>query len=65
MQRARYACEAPGCTHASFLEIHHRIPFAVGGGNDPANLLVLCARCHHDLHERDGSAARALSSAPA
>ena len=35
--------------------VHHRVPLADGGGNDPANLQALCQRCHSSHHARDGS----------
>ncbi len=50
LQRARYACEAAGCRHTRFLEIHHRVPVAVGGRTEMDNLIVLCSRCHRSLH---------------
>ncbi len=53
LQRARYHCEAAGCRHTRFLEIHHRQPVAAGGGDDLANLVVLCSACHRRLHEHE------------
>lgn len=63
-QRARYTCEAPGCGNASFLQIHHRMPVAGAGGNDLDNLMVLCSRCHRNLHEEEKGAKEALRKAP-
>ena len=35
------------CRAAGRLQLHHKIPFAWGGGElDPDNVIVLCARCH-------------------
>lgn len=48
--KARHQCETPGCNHTRFLEIHHIVPRSKGGGNDPANLKVLCAGCHSRAH---------------
>jgi 5-methylcytosine-specific restriction endonuclease McrA len=63
-QRARYSCEAPGCGNASFLQIHHRRPVAGAGANDLENLVVLCSRCHRNLHEEEKEAREALRKAP-
>ena len=55
-QRARYRCEAKGCRHAQFLEIHHRRPAAGAGGVSHENLVVLCSSCHRKLHRADAAA---------
>ncbi len=60
----RYRCEAPGCRHTQFLEIHHRIPIAGGGTDNMTNLVLLCSRCHRRLHEAEEQARRALESGP-
>jgi len=52
--RAKHRCQMPGCNHRHFLEVHHRAPRERGGGNDLANLIVLCSSCHRLLHERAG-----------
>ncbi|MFH2054291.1 MAG: HNH endonuclease signature motif containing protein [bacterium] len=65
LRRARYACEYPGCTNTGFLEIHHRVPAAQGGTDDPGNLISLCARCHRRLHEDERAAVAALRHDPA
>jgi hypothetical protein len=49
--RAHHRCEAPGCEHTRFLEVHHILPREQGGTNDLANLRVLCSSCHRLLHE--------------
>ena len=41
------------CTPATV--VHHRVPLADGGNNDPANLQSLCQQCHSAHHARDGS----------
>lgn len=52
MERARFRCERDGCGHARFLEMHHIVPRARGGTNDPDNLVVLCSACHASAHRR-------------
>lgn len=46
-----FQCE---CCHEIFpaihLHIHHRIPRATGGRDDPSNLCNLCPGCHDALH---------------
>jgi 5-methylcytosine-specific restriction endonuclease McrA len=50
MARAGHRCEAPGCGHTRFLEVHHIKPRERGGTNDLANLRVLCSACHRLAH---------------
>lgn len=38
-------------TAARRLEVHHVVPRANGGSNDPANLITLCPACHEDVHD--------------
>ncbi len=52
LARDRHRCQAPGCGHTRFLEVHHREPRERGGTNDPANLITLCGACHRLWHER-------------
>ena len=33
-----------------YLEVHHRVGHAEGGSNEPQNLVVLCNRCHDEVH---------------
>lgn len=62
---ARYSCQTPGCRNTTFLEIHHRTPMAQGGTNELANLIVLCWRCHRQLHEAEERAGVIIDQAPA
>lgn len=64
LRRARYRCENPGCGQAVFLQVHHRRPVAGGGSDDARNLVVLCWRCHRELHARALAAHEALRDAP-
>ena len=52
LARDRHSCQAPGCGHTKFLEVHHITPRADGGGNDPENLTTLCSACHRLMHEK-------------
>jgi 5-methylcytosine-specific restriction endonuclease McrA len=52
LARDRHRCRAPGCDHTMFLDLHHVVPRAQGGTNDPANLITLCSACHRLWHER-------------
>ena len=53
MIRANHRCETPGCGRTRFLEVHHRRPRSQGGGNETANLQVLCSACHQVVHRRE------------
>lgn len=33
-------------------EVHHIKPVSEGGGDEPTNLVTLCAECHKDRHKR-------------
>ena len=68
LARDGHRCQAPGCGATRFLEVHHLEPRSRGGGQEPANLVTLCARCHQLLHERGGPAglaARVFVARPA
>ncbi|MGP6173259.1 HNH endonuclease [Corynebacterium sp. A21] len=39
-------CATPGCVHIHFLEFHHIVAWAAGGGTDVDNLIPLCSACH-------------------
>ena len=55
----------PGCTHATFVDVHHIRLRSEGGRNEGSNLLVLCSAHHRATHygkllverDRDGSVA--------
>jgi hypothetical protein len=47
------SCAFAGCdTPFHRCEIHHLIPWELGGRTDLANLLPLCGRHHHLVHEQ-------------
>ena len=52
MIKANHRCETPGCGRTRFLEVHHRRPRSQGGGNEVANLQVLCSSCHQLVHQQ-------------
>ncbi|MEZ4386867.1 MAG: HNH endonuclease [Candidatus Krumholzibacteriia bacterium] len=57
LARDSHQCRAPGCHHRQFLEVHHVVPRARGGGNSADNLITLCSGCHRLWHERGSAAA--------
>jgi 5-methylcytosine-specific restriction endonuclease McrA len=61
LARDRHRCTTPGCGATRFLEVHHVVARADGGGNDMENLVTLCSRCHRHRHEH-GSATCAGAS---
>ena len=50
-KREHGACQGCGATGLA-LELHHRLPEAGGGRNEPDNLLALCRPCHDRAHGR-------------
>jgi hypothetical protein len=44
-------CRFPGCTHTKWLDAHHVVHWADGGGTTPDNLVMLCSAHHRLLHE--------------
>jgi hypothetical protein len=63
LRRDHHRCRAPGCAHATFVDVHHVRTRADGGQHDPGNLITLCGAHHRAIHEGtlqivgDGSAA--------
>ena len=56
-ERAANACQLCDWSHEKWskddpriLELHHIIQHSSGGQNSPENLVVLCSRCHDDIH---------------
>lgn len=56
-ESARNACQLCGWKRDRWtrddpriLELHHIAEHAAGGSNVPENLVVLCSRCHDDIH---------------
>jgi hypothetical protein len=44
-------CRFPGCTARHYLHAHHVVHWARGGRTCISNLLLLCSRHHHLVHE--------------
>jgi hypothetical protein len=63
LTRDRHRCRVPGCTHATFVDVHHVQPRSEGGLNEASNLLTLCSAHHRAVHrgklliDRDGGRA--------
>jgi hypothetical protein len=63
LARDQHRCRVPGCTHVTFLDIHHVVPRSEGGSNDPKNTITICGAHHRAIHRgeliiepgRDGS----------
>jgi hypothetical protein len=50
LQRDRRRCRVPGCTHATFVDVHHIQPRCEGGRNEAGNLITLCGAHHRSAH---------------
>ncbi len=44
-------CRFPGCSFTDFTEVHHIWEWADGGPTNQSNLVTLCGRHHHAVHE--------------
>jgi hypothetical protein len=44
-------CRFPGCVERRYVEAHHVLHWIDGGPTDLANLVLLCWRHHHAVHE--------------
>ena len=51
LTEAGYRCAVPTCRTILAIDLHHIIPVADDGNNDPSNLIALCPTCHA-LHHR-------------
>jgi hypothetical protein len=48
--RDQRRCRVPGCSHATFVDVHHITPRSEGGPNVAENLLTLCSAHHRATH---------------
>jgi len=51
LRRDHHRCQAPGCAHATFVDLHHVQTREDGGNHDSNNLLTLCGAHHRAVHE--------------
>ncbi len=51
LRRDQGRCQFPGCETKRWVDAHHIIHRAQGGSNDLRNLVTLCRRHHHTVHE--------------
>lgn len=49
--RARDGDQCSHCGSTADLHVHHRVRRSQCGSNKPCNLITLCARCHHWVHD--------------
>jgi 5-methylcytosine-specific restriction endonuclease McrA len=54
LQRRDPVCAVPGCCVRDRLEIHHVVPFAIGGPTTLENLVRICSH-HHSRITNDGA----------
>jgi hypothetical protein len=50
LTEAGYRCAVPTCRGILALDMHHIWEVNAGGGDEPANLIVLCPTCHALYH---------------
>ena len=50
LRRDGYKCQCPGCPNHLWLETHHIVFYRDGGQTVPENLLIICRKCHQNLH---------------
>ena len=50
LQRDRHRCQVPGCTHTTYVDVHHIRRRADGGLNVIENLVTLCSVHHRATH---------------
>jgi cobalamin biosynthesis protein CbiG len=50
MMRDHARCRVPGCRAAANIEVHHIVPWSLGGAHTMENLIALCDGHHTALH---------------
>jgi hypothetical protein len=53
LRRDGARCTVAGCRHATFVDVHHPVPRADGGGHSSDNLVTLCSAHHRAIHRGD------------
>ncbi|MGE0491413.1 MAG: HNH endonuclease [Vulcanimicrobiota bacterium] len=51
LRRDGYRCSCPGCPNRLWLDVHHVVFYCRGGPTVPENLVVVCSRCHKNIHQ--------------
>jgi len=51
VERDANTCQHPGCANTRWLQVHHIVPWALGGRTDLDNLILLCGTHHRFVHE--------------
>jgi len=44
-------CRFSSCGFVDFTQVHHIVPWVLGGETNLSNLITLCGRHHHAVHE--------------
>jgi len=55
LRRRDGTCRFPGCRNSRFLRAHHILHWADGGKTELSNLVFLCNKHHHFVHEQQWS----------
>jgi 5-methylcytosine-specific restriction endonuclease McrA len=50
LRRDHERCRVPGCSHATFLDLHHIVPRSEGGQHELENLITICGAHHRAAH---------------
>ena len=49
-RRDGFACMCPDCPHTVWLHTHHLTLYCQGGLSVPSGMVLLCSRCHRNVH---------------
>ncbi len=49
-RRDGFACMCPECPHTVWLHTHHLTLYCQGGLSVPSGMVLLCSRCHRNVH---------------
>ncbi len=49
-RRDGFACMCPDCPHTVWLHAHHLTLYCQGGLSVPSGMVLLCSRCHRNVH---------------
>ena len=50
LRRDHECCQVPGCSHATFLDLHHLQPRSEGGQHELENIITICGAHHRAAH---------------